>query len=81
MKVICKPGNPGPYTKGKVYECEIVVSNGIRIYHVACPEKPQMWQGGLSGYSDNFPKVFFDEFFIDIREQRKLKLEKLNEKW
>ncbi len=84
MKVMCRPVSIDPYSydKDKVYDCEIIYNNNELVYHVLNPEWHQMMRaltnGANYGCSDKFPKEYFDRFFIDIKEQRKLKLEKIN---
>lgn len=85
MKVVCKPYSIEPYSyeKNKVYDCEIIYNDdGKLVYEVLNPDWHKMMRarcnGANYGYCDKFSKEYFDRFFIDIKEQRKLKLEKIN---
>jgi len=68
MKVLCKSEHFTPYIKGDFYDCEI--SNNT--YYVIGPRHTLNY-----GYSDKFTKEYFNRYFIDIKELRKLKLKKI----
>jgi hypothetical protein len=84
MKVVCRPVSIDPYSydKDKVYDCEIILYDGKLVYQVLNPEWHKMMSalcnGANYGYCDKFPKEYFDKYFIDIKEQRKIKLERIN---
>ena len=84
MKVRPKNHCISPWSINNIYECHIIKQknpNNVEetIYYVPCPEFPQ-WPINNSGYCDKFTEEYFHKFFISINEERKQKLEKLNEK-
>ena len=82
MKVVCNSIDRYSYNKDEVYDCEIIYYDNKLVYHVLNPEWHKMMRslcnGSNYGCCDKFPKEYFDRYFIDIKEQRKIKLERIN---